>query len=81
MSPVRESLHNAIESLSDDEVRQILEFARHLLEKNATSPTLMRLAANPAFKIPQERSVAFHNIQPIHGQGEPASKLLIEDRR
>ncbi len=81
MGSVKESLYKAIELLSDEEARQLLEFAQRLQKKSGISLTLRRLASDPAFRIPSEGSGAFHVVEPVQGKGIAASRLLVEDRR
>jgi hypothetical protein len=81
MSSIKELLHNAIESLSDEEARQLLEFARRLRREIGTSLTLERLAGDAAFEIPSKESWSFHTVEAIQGRGIAASKLLVGDRR
>ena len=81
MSSIKESLHDTIELLSDKEARQLLEFAQCLRKKTASSPTLKRLAGDPAFKVPLEGIRAFQVVVPAQGKGIAASKLLVEERR
>ena len=81
MSSVKESLYKAIELLSDEEARQLLEFAQRLRKRNDISLTLKRLAIDPAFKVPSEGSGTFRVVEPIQGEGIAASRLLVEDRR
>ena len=82
MSSAKRLLHDTIESLNDEEVRQLLEFAQRLRKKNGTSLTLKCLASDPTFEIPAERgSDAFPVVEPIQGKGIAASRLLVEDRR
>ena len=81
MSVIKESLHHTIDELNDEEVQQVLVFARHLKERREISPTLERLAGDPAFEVPSEEVGVFRRVQPIRGKGIPASELLVEDRR
>lgn len=81
MSSVKESLHNTIELLSDEEARQLLEFAQRLQKKSGISLTLRRLASDPAFRVPSEGSGTFGVVEPIQGKGIAASRLLVENRR
>lgn len=81
MSSAKESLHNTIELLNDEEARQILEFVQRIRKKSDVSLTLERLASDPTFKIPSEGVGVFRVIKPIRGKGIPASRLLMEDRR
>ena len=81
MSSIKELLHNTIEQLSDEETRQLLEFAQCLRRKDSFSLSLKRLADDPAFEVPLEASGAFRVVEPIQGKGIAASKLLVEERR
>ena len=81
MSSVKQSLRETIEQLSDEESRQVLEFAQSLRKKNDTSLTLKRLASDPCFKIPSEKAKGFHIVKPMRGKGIAASRLLVENRR
>ena len=81
MSSVKELLHNAIESLSDEEARQLLELTRRLRREIGASLTLKRLAGDAAFEIPSKESWSFHTVEAIQGRGIAASKLLVGDRR
>lgn len=81
MQSVKEALYSTIQSLGDEEARQMLEFAKRLREKPIIPPTLQRLASDPAFRIPSARAAVFRVVQPIDGKGIAASKLLVEDRR
>jgi hypothetical protein len=81
MKWVKESLRNTIEVLSDEEACQILEFIRRLRTTSDVSPTLRRLAIDPAFEVPSEGFRDFSVVEPIQGKGVPASKLLVENRR
>ena len=81
MDSIKESLHNTIELLSDEEARQLLGFVQRLQKENGVSLTLRRLASDPAFKIPSEGSGTFRVVEPIQGKGIAASRLLVEDRR
>jgi len=81
MSSVKELLHNAIESLSDEEARQLLELTRCLRREIGASLTLKRLAGDAAFEIPSKGSWSFHTVEAIQGRGIAASKLLVGDRR
>lgn len=81
MSMIKESLHHTVEQLNDEEAQQVLAFARQLKKEGEISPTLKRLASDPAFEVPSEEGGVFRRIQPIQGKGIPASELLVEDRR
>lgn len=81
LSSVKESLHNTIELLTDEEAHQILEFIQNMQRRNGASPTLRRLVSDPAFEVPLEGPGTFRVVVPIQGQGVAASRLLVEERR
>ena len=81
MSMIKESLHHTVEQLNDEEAQQVLAFAQQLKAREEISPTLKRLASDPAFEVPSEERSVFRQIKPIQGKGIPASELLVEDRR
>ena len=56
MNSVKASLRHMIEQMSDEEARQMLEFAHHLQQKRDVSLTLKRLATDPVFKVPAHMS-------------------------
>lgn len=81
MNSVKESLQHMIERMSDEEARQMLGFAYHLQQRRGVSLTLKRLVIDPVFKMPGSGVGAFHVVEPIHGKGIAASRLLADDRR
>ena len=80
MDSVKESLHNTIELLSDEEARQLLEFAQRLQKRSDIPLALRRLASDPTFKVPSKVSGNFRVVEPIPGKGIAASRLLVEER-
>ena len=80
MDSTKELLYDTIKILNDEEIIKVLEFARNLKEEKKGSLTLKRLADNPTFHVPQILG-NFSKVEPIHGEGIPASELLVEDRR
>ena len=81
MSSAKESLHNAIDLLSDEEARQTLAFVQRLQWKKDLSQTLSRLASDPAFQVSSQELGGFHKVEALHGKGTSASRLLAEGRR
>lgn len=81
MNLVKELLYSTIERLSDEEARQLLEFAQRLQKKNDIPLVLRHLARDPNFSIPSEVPGNFRIVEPILGKGVAASRLLVEDRR
>jgi hypothetical protein len=81
MNHLKEILHNAIDSLNDDDAQMILEYTKHLKEQKEISRILSNLADDPTFEIPLEINKPFPIVKPIKFDGIPASELLIKDRR
>ena len=81
MSHVKETLHNAIDSLNDNDAQLILEYAKRLKEQKEISRTLAILTDDPTFEIPSELNKPFPIVRPIIFDGISASELLIKDRR
>jgi hypothetical protein len=81
MSSIKQSLYETLERLDDDQARLLLALAKSLEQQDSTSSLLRRLARHPAIKVPDDETFAFPAVEPIEGNGIPASKLLIEDRR
>ena len=81
MSAAKDSLYNAIERLSEEEALQILAFIQRLRQKEECSQTLKRLASDPTFQVPSEDLGGFCKVVALPGQGIPASRRLVEDRR
>ncbi len=76
---VKESLRNTIETLSEEECRQLIEFIQYIQQTIPLS--LKRLLNDPTFNIPSKGFGTFQVIEPLQGEGIAASKLLVEDRR
>ena len=81
MKSAKEALRQTVETLSDEEARQILKFARHLRRGKSRSQTLRRLAHDPAFHVPRPGMNGFRIVRPVQGTGLTASRLLVQDRR
>jgi len=81
MSPVKQLLYETLERLDDDKARLLLALAKSLEQRDSTSSLLKRLARHPGIQVPDDETFAFPAVEPIQGDGIPASRLLIEDRR
>lgn len=78
---LKESLRTALDRLTDEDARQILDLVRRLQARKGVSRTFSRIAGDPVFKMPTAEFTAFSNVQPVPGIGLAASKLLVQDRR
>lgn len=81
MKFAKEVLRQTVDTLSDEEARQILEFAQRVRQGKRRSPTLRRLAHDPAFHVPREGAAGFRAVRPVQGKGITASSLLVQERR
>ena len=70
MGSIRESLHDAIDLLSDEETRQVLALVQLLQKRRGVSPGLQRLAADPTFSVPAAGVMGFPAVEPVEGQGD-----------
>lgn len=81
MSLVKQSLYETLERLDDDKIRLLLALAKDLERRDHKVELLKRLARHPAVQVPEDETFAFSPVEPIQGEGLPASQLLIEERR
>lgn len=84
---VREELHEAIDRMDDSQLAQLISMARAV---EAVSPTpvdlaaqtlLQRLKAIPNIQVPRHWPPHFRQVIPAKIEGEPASEILIRERR
>jgi len=81
MPSIKEALRQMIEQMSDEEAHHMLEFAHHLQHRRVVSLTVKHLATDPVCKVPDSAMKVFPVVEPIHGKGITASRLLVDDRR
>lgn len=78
MSLIKETLHNAINSLNDDEARMLLEYIKYI--KNQKD-LFQILAGDPTFELPSKEHSDFPKINPVVSHGISVSESLIKDRK
>jgi hypothetical protein len=81
MGSVKEELRTTIETLSDANAARAMEFIRRLRGRARGKDALDLLAQNRDITVPTTTNSGFTSVEPIRGEGIPASRLLIEDRR
>jgi hypothetical protein len=81
MQSAKEALHQTVETLSDEEARQVFELAQRIRRGKRDSQTLRRLAHDPAFHVPRKGASTFPVVKPVEGKGISASRLLGQERR
>lgn len=79
MGSIQEDLRTSIETLSEAEAARAMEFIRRL--HGGRESALDLLVRDPDIRIPPVEAGGFPPVEPIRGEGMPASRLLIEDRR
>jgi hypothetical protein len=81
MGSVKEELRTTIETLSEADAARAMEFIRRVLGRVRGKDALDLLAQNRDIAVPTTTNGGFAPVEPIRGEGIPASRLLIEDRR
>lgn len=87
MASVKESLHEAVGLLTEDQARQVLGLVERMIEPPLEQDALTRrgvldrLAGDPSFTLPAPDAGPFEDFEPIEIRGTPASQLLMADRR
>jgi len=81
MKSAKEALRQTIETLSEEEARQVLDLTRRVRRGKQDSRTLRRLSHDLAFSVPRHSVSPFGMVTPVQGKGSPASRLLERDRR
>jgi hypothetical protein len=81
MSCTKETLHEAVNSLTDEQAQEALEFVQ-ILRSRADMARLHRvLGHNPAIRVPTKPFSGYRRVEPVKGTGIPASELLIRERQ
>jgi hypothetical protein len=80
MAHVNDELRRSIEELSEEQAMKAMDFVRQLRGSPQFNGVFELLCADPAIRVPTETR-GFSLVRAIRGTGEPASRLLIEDRR
>jgi len=81
MSPVKESLLEAIEGLSDAEAQHAIELIHHLKQESELDYLYDVLGDNPSFRPPSRDNPTLEPVEPAETTGIPASQLILRDRR
>jgi len=81
MASPRQELLDRISTLTDEEARRTIVFVDGLRGDDDTARLRRLLAGDPAFRVPASGTPRFREVKPARGKGQPASKLLVADRR
>ncbi len=81
MTQAKELVREALERLSDDEAEELLAHIREIERQRERAAILNRLAGDPTFNLPTPDARPFRRFEPVPVKGQPASELLIEERR
>lgn len=72
MTSARDSLRSVVDGLNEEEAAKVLELVRSLRDIESVEP---------AIELPSSTTRSFADVEPMRGEGPPASSLLISDRR
>ena len=87
MASTKQSLHDRVEQLTDEQARVVLDWLSSLPPAGApkqelTREEILRRAADlPGIRVPDPNAPPFEKFEPIKTRGMPASEMLIRDRR
>ena len=89
MPSEKEILVQQVESLSEEDAREVLELLRTKKKATVTparpkltrEELIRRAAGHPGIHAPDPNAPPFRRVEPIECPGIPASELLIRDRR
>jgi hypothetical protein len=81
MATASEKLRQTVESLTETEAAQALDYIRSLRRHESNHVANALLSADPSFRVPDSPYAPLPPIEPVHGSGVPASELLLRDRR
>jgi hypothetical protein len=81
MPTAREVLRERIAHLTEDQAAQLLPLVESAVAASQAEDAFAGLRGDPAFRLPAHGRPAFKPFEPIEGSGEPASRVLIADRR
>lgn len=81
MNSDKEKLIKIIGEMSDEEAKDMLEFADQVVRYRNSSQTLRNLSRDPGIRMPSNLPGKFRKVKPATGKGIPTSKLLIKDRK
>jgi len=81
MSPVKKSLLQSIEALSDSEAQHAIELIRHIKQESDLDYLYDVLGNNPTFRLPSRDNPTLEPVEPVETTGIPASQLILRDRR
>lgn len=81
MSCAKETLQDAVSSLTDEQAQEALEFIRILRDRAEMTRLHRVLGHNRAIRVPTKPFSGYRRVEPVKGTGTPASELLIRERR
>jgi len=81
MGSARETLRDAVASLSEAEASKALEYIRRFRHDDPEREVAELLAGDATIRVPKTPRTPLPAVKPIRGKGTAASELLIRDRR
>ncbi len=80
MATTRNELHEAIDRLNEEQVKQAMALVQQLLT-HKPDPLWECLKTIPGLTLPDHWPPQFAEFEPLEVEGEPASEQLIRERR
>ncbi len=81
MSAVKEELHAVVEGLTDEDAARLLRVVGEMRVADEQADLLEALRAIPGVTVPDRWPPRFREVEPVVVAGEPASEMLMRDRR
>ncbi len=81
MSPTKESLVQAVGTLTDEQARRTIEFIHGIRRPHDRDRLEAVLGNDPTFELPATRARPSKPAVPVEGKGIPLSRLIVNDRR
>jgi hypothetical protein len=81
MSSARDALHEAVATLNEAEAARALQWIKKMRGAGQRQILVELLAGDPAIHVPEDPFAPLPSIEPLAGDGIPASELLVRDRR
>jgi hypothetical protein len=81
MSLIKESLHQSIDQMSEEQAEAMLMLIRAFHQKHPGVDLTLFVAPSTMGQGSSAEAKAFKSVHPVSGKGTPASRLLIAERR
>ncbi len=77
----KEMLYERIRDLTEEEAQQVLDESFSVKKLDPKQALWERLSKISGIRVPKGGFKPFRHVEPLEGEGIPASQMLLEDRR